>query len=129
MIAHRAYDVKIGWDANCDFDITVDENARKIFVSVSDPRVLSVTGVEPEAIVLHRDEGLVNRLTPEDMAVVMLMLEKGARESSDLAEACKQARDDLKKLITNAFSATGFTSELNFRMATDEGVGPSEDAN
>jgi hypothetical protein len=115
MIAHRAYDVKIGWDMKSDFKVAVNDSSKTITVTASDPRVLSVTGVEPDAVIVHRDEGLLNKLTPEDMAVVMKNLEKNARESPDFGEAFSQARQDLQSLLSGIFSVTGFQSEMHFQ--------------
>jgi Protein of unknown function (DUF4230) len=115
MIAHRAYDVKIGWDMKSDFKVAVNESTKTITVTASDPRVLSVTGVEPEAVIIHRDEGLVNKLTPEDMAVVMKTLDQNARESPDFGEAFSQARQDLQTLLSSVFGVTGFRTDVQFQ--------------
>lgn len=115
LIGHRSFDIRIGWDMKADLRIAVDEKAKHITVSVPEPKILSVSGVEPAPVILFSENGLVNKVTPEDMAQMMAALEKEAIESQDYAEAMLQAKEDLKKYAAAMFSSTGFSTEVVFR--------------
>lgn len=119
LIGHRSFDIRIGWDMKADLRVAVDEKAKLITVSVPEPKILSVSGVEPAPVILFSENGLVNKVTPEDMALMMAALEKDAIASQDYAEAMVQAKEDLKKYAAAMFSSTGFATEVVFRPPTD----------
>lgn len=114
LIAHRSFDVKIGWDLNNDLKIRVDAAKKTVTVDAPEPKVLSVTGVEPEAIILHREDGVVNKLTPEDMSTVMRILEQNARSGIEVSEARKEAKQDLARYFASIFSYDNYTTTVNF---------------
>ena len=120
LIAHRSFDVKIGWDLNTDLKIRVDRVKKTVTVDAPEPKVLSVTGVEPEAIILHREDGVVNKLTPEDMATVMRILEQNARTGSEVSEARKEAKQDLIRYFGSIFSYDNYITTVTFPSVSRE---------
>ena len=120
LIAQRSFDVKIGWDLNTDLKIRVDPVKKTVTVDAPEPKVLSVTGVEPEAIILHRADGVVNKLTPEDMAEVMRILEQNARSGSEVSEARKEAKQDLLRYFGSIFSYDNYATTVNFPTGSGE---------
>lgn len=120
LIAHRSFDVKIGWDLNTDLKIRVDPIKKTVTVDAPEPKVLSVTGIEPEAIIIHREDGVVNKLTPEDMAAVMRILEQNARVGSEVSEARKEAKQDLIRYFGSIFSYDNYTTTVNFPNSKGE---------
>jgi len=120
LIAHRSFDVKIGWDLNTDLKIRVDAAKKTVTVDAPEPKVLSVTGVEPEAIILHREDGYVNKLTPEDMSTVMRILEQNARSGAEVSEARKEAKQDLVRYFGSIFSYENYTTTVNFPNSRNE---------
>ena len=120
LIAHRSFDIKIGWDLNTDLKIRVDAAKKTVTVDAPEPKVLSVTGVEPEAIILHREDGYVNKLTPEDMSTVMRILEQNARSGAEVSEARKEAKQDLVRYFGSIFSYENYTTTVNFPNSKGE---------
>lgn len=122
LIAHRSFDIKIGWDLNTDLKIRVDAAKKTVTVDAPEPKVLSVTGVEPEAIILHREDGYVNKLTPEDMSTVMRILEQNARSGAEVSEARKEAKQDLVRYFGSIFSYENYTTTVNFPNSKSESL-------
>ena len=112
--------MKIGWDLNTDLKIRVDRVKKTVTVDAPEPKVLSVTGVEPEAIIIHRADGVVNKLTPEDMAEVMRILEQNARSGAEVSEARKEAKQDLLRYFGSIFSYGNYTTTVNFPTSKGE---------
>ena len=120
LIAHRSFDVKIGWDLNTDLKIRVDAAKKTVVVDAPEPKVLSVTGVEPEAIILHQEDGYVYKLTPNDMSTVMRILEQNARSGAEVSEARKEAKQDLVRYFGSIFSFDNYTTTINFPTGKQE---------
>jgi hypothetical protein len=62
----------------------------------------------------------VNKLTPEDMATVMRILEQNARSGSEVSEARKEAKQDLVRYFGSIFSYDNYTTTVNFPTSKGE---------
>ena len=114
LIAHRSFDVKLGWDLHADLKIKVDQARKTVTIDAPEPKVLSVTGVEPQATIIHREDGLVNWLSPEDMSLVMKTLEQNARSGAEVTDAREDAKDDLRRYFSGMFAYENYTTTINF---------------
>ena len=114
LIAHRSFDVKLGWDLHADLKIKVDQSRKTVTIDAPEPKVLSVTGVEPEATIIHREDGIVNWLSPEDMALVMRTLEQNARNGAEVTDAREDAKEDLRRYFSGMFAYENYATTVNF---------------
>ncbi len=114
IIAHEAFDVKIGWDVNSDIIIRVNREARTVVIMAARPRVLSVTHADREPHILLSEDGVLNKLTPQDMVNVQAQLEAGARASDELREGMTVAMEDFKRYFTAIFQMEGYTVAFDF---------------
>ena len=114
LIAHRSFEVKIGWDLKAGLKLKVDPASKTVTIDAPEPKILSVTGIEPEATIIHREDGLVNWLSPEDMALVMRTLEQNARTGAEVAEASEEAKQDLLLYFSSMFAYENYTTTINF---------------
>ncbi len=114
IIAHEAFDVKLGWDINSDIAIVVNREARTVRISAARPRVLSVTHADREPQILLSEDGVINKLTPQDMVKVQAQLEAGARTSDEIREGMTVAMDDFKRYFTAIFQMEGYAVTFDF---------------
>ena len=114
IIAHEAFDVKMGWDINSDIAIVVNREARTVRITAARPRVLSVTHADREPQILISEDGVLNKLTPQDMVKVQAQLEAGARASDDVREGMTMAMEEFKRYFTAIFQMEGYTVTFDF---------------
>ena len=114
IIAHEAFDVKLGWDINSDIAIVVNRETRTVRITAAHPRVLSVTHADREPQILLSEDGVLNKLKPEDMVKVQAQLEAGARASDELREGMTVAVADFKRYFTAIFQMEGYAVTFDF---------------
>jgi hypothetical protein len=114
IIAHEAFDVKIGWDMNSDIAIVVHPATHTVVISAARPRILSVTHADEKPCILLSEDGVLNKLTPEDMVQVQNQLENGARASGDLREGANTAIDGFRRYFTALFQMEGYAVTFDF---------------
>jgi hypothetical protein len=114
IIAHEAFDVKLGWDINSDIAIVVSRESHTVHISANRPRVLSVTHADREPQILLSEDGVLNKLKPEDMVKVQAQLEAGARGSDEVHEGMATAIEDFKRYFTALFQMEGYTVVFDF---------------
>jgi len=114
IIAHEAFDVKLGWDINSDMAIVVNRESHTVQIYAARPRVLSVTHADPEPHILLSEDGVLNKLTPDDMVTVQHQLEAGARTGEEVREGMTVATEDFKRYFTALFQMEGYRVLFDF---------------
>jgi hypothetical protein len=114
IIAHEAFDVKLGWDVNTDLTLTLDPARHTVRVQTGYPHVLSVTHADREPTVLYTSDGLLNKLTPEDMMTVQRQLEGGARTGEEVRQGAATAEENLRRYFEALFALQGYTVIMDF---------------
>ena len=118
IIAHQAFDVKIGWDVHSDISIVTNPEARTAHITASRPHLLSLTHVEKTPVLLLREDGVINKLTPEDMMEVQRQLENNAKVSEDLKSGCDMAMEQFQRYFTALFQMQKYTVTFEFKDGT-----------
>ena len=116
MIAHQAFDIRMGWSQNdCIRMVAATNlNSKTVQVYVPPPHVLTITTVEPEPVVLYRADGLLNKLTPEDGIQLTKELREDARQSADWDEGTKIAKEGFERFLRALFQLQGFDVTFNY---------------
>jgi hypothetical protein len=114
MVAHQAFDIRIGWSSqdNLAMRVTTDPDGKQVRIFVPPPHMLSISPVESTPVILAREEGWINKLTPEDGLELTRRLQQEAIHSADWAEGQKVARAEFEKFLKGLFQLQGVNAEL-----------------
>jgi hypothetical protein len=115
IIAHQAFDIRIGWDIRDDVVFRVSPDEKIVHVMASPPRILTTTHVEDAPVPLLWDDGLVNKLTPEDAFELQRQLEASAKVSADVLEGKKLARDLFEIYFRGIFKIQGMNVVFDYK--------------
>ena len=113
IIAHEAYDLKIGWDLNSDIQVTVGGD-KTIHISAAKPHILSCERADSSPTILYRSDGLMNKLTPEDMITVQQHMDEYARTSEEARLGMQTAMNGFKEYFSALFQAEGYKVDFDF---------------
>jgi hypothetical protein len=116
MIAHQAFDIRMGWSQNDNIRMVAatNLNLKTVQVYVPPPHVLTITTVEAEPVVLYRADGLLNKLTPEDGIELTKELREDARQSADWDEGTRTAKEGFERFLRALFQLQGYDVTFNY---------------
>lgn len=112
VIVRGVYTIKTGYDLNKPFTITFDEYKGLVNADFSSPEILSITTDSIENY--YVDEGLVKRLTPEDMMQAYREnLERARKESEEIGLLKDTERQMMQRMndLLGAFAKQVVVSE------------------
>ena len=114
MVADQAFDIRIGWSSqdNLKMRITTDPEGKRVQILVPPPHMLSISPVESTPVILAREDGLINKLTPEDGIELTRRLQQEAIRSADWNEGQKVATLEFEKFLKGLFQLQGLNAEL-----------------
>ena len=121
MIAHESFDVKIGWDVKDDINFVTHPASHSVTISAKPPHVLSVVHVEEAPVILFQENGVLNKLTPEDMIEVQKRLEDGARNDDAVQSGLDMAINQLKEYFAGLFQMQNYTVTFDFGAGITKG--------
>jgi hypothetical protein len=121
MIAHESFDVKIGWDMKDDIKFVTHPASHSVAVSAKAPHILSIMHSEKSPAILLREDGMLNKLTPEDMIEVQKQLEDGARNDDAVKSALDTATMQFKQYFTGLFQMQNYTVTFDFADSKSKG--------
>jgi len=114
IIGHQAFDIRLGWDLNDSFKVTVQQANKTARIVAPPPKVLTVAGVEQMPVILYRDDGVINKLTPEDGFEFSRQLRSEAMKSADLNEARATAKEGFEKFFKCMFELQGLAVSFDY---------------
>jgi len=138
MIAHQAFDVRMGWsmEDNMKLVLLTNLNERTVKIFAPPPHRLTITKVEDSPVILFREDGMVNKLTPEDGMEMSRQLEQEALGSADLKAGEIVAEDEFEKFLRGLFQLQGLNvmiyysntnqPQLNLRTNGRDGLGHTD---
>lgn len=114
IIGHQAFDIRLGWDLRDNFKVTVQKDNKTARIVAPPPKVLTVAGVEPMPVVLYREDGVINKLTPEDGFEFSRQLKSEAMGSADMNEARATAKEGFEKFFKCMFELQGLAVSFDY---------------
>ncbi len=115
MIGHQTFEARFGWDMRGDVVISIDDSNRSVLISATQPKLLTVTRAETNPTVLFRDEGLVNKLTPEDMAELTKRLEDQVYSSPEMKEGIAVAKSSFEGFLMSLFRLQNVNVRIEYQ--------------
>ena len=73
-----------------------------------------LVNADREPQILLSEDGVLNKLKPEDMVKVQAQLEAGARTSDEIREGMTVAMEDFKRYFTAIFQMEGYAVTFDF---------------
>ena len=128
LIADEAYEAKIGWDLTSDITISVSPASQTVTIRGSKPRVLSCVHADPTPTILYRADGVINKLTPEDMVAVQQDLDYSARSSREVKEGTETAINGFKAYFSALFQLEGYSVRFIFDQSPAPSSAPPTDS-
>ena len=121
MIAHESFDIKIGWDMKDDISFVIHPASHSVSISAKSPHILSIMHIEKEPVILLREDGVLNKLTPEDMIEVQKQLEDGARNDDAVKSALDTAINQFQQYFTGVFQMQNYNVTFDFAVSKKTG--------
>ena len=112
IIADQAFDIRLGWSGSDDIRMVVATNSNQpgVRIFAPPPHYLTLTRVDQTPDILFREDGLINKLTPEDEIEVETQLQHNAFKSADWQEGQKVAKEGFEKFLRGLFQMQGLTN-------------------
>ena len=95
--------------------------SHSVTISAKPPHVLSVVHVEEAPVILFQENGVLNKLTPEDMIEVQKRLEDGARNDDAVQSGLDMAINQLKEYFAGLFQMQNYTVTFDFGAGITKG--------
>lgn len=112
VIAHQAFDLRVGLDLKSGIDVLVNNEERLVEIKIKNLTLLTISPVEANPVILYRDEGAWNKLSPEDVFSIQERLKQEALSSPEMEEAFSVAKQSTESFFSGIFGLSGYRTSF-----------------